>query len=125
MLASAAVVGLVGTTDSARARHFYGDVLGLVELDETPFACVFDANGTTLRVTLVEQVVAAPYTVLGWVVPDVAETIRGLVARGVVFDHHDGMRQDDLGIWESPSGARVAWFKDPDGNILSLTQLRV
>jgi hypothetical protein len=88
----------------------------------SPCAVAFDAHGTQLRVTAVEQRVAAPYTVLGWAVPDIAGTIRDLVARGVAFERYDGMDQDADGVWQAPSGARIAWFQDPDGNVLSLTQ---
>jgi len=90
-------------------------------LTEDPFARAFDAHGTTLRVTLVGEATTAPYTVLGWSVPDIAATIR-ITAVGVVFERFDAMQQDDLGIWLAPSGARIAWFKDPEGNILSISQ---
>jgi hypothetical protein len=83
---------------------------------------VFDANGTLLRVTLVDQVAPAQYTILGWSVVELEERIRILTDRGVVFERFPGMAQDSLGIWTSPTGDRVAWFKDPDGNVLSLSQ---
>ena len=124
MLESADLVAFAATADLARARAFYEGVLGLTVVDDTPIACVLDANGTTLRVTLVGDVVAvAPYTVLGWEVTDIEATIDDLVARGVAFERFDGMAQRDSGVWEAPGGALVAWFKDPDGNVLSLTQL--
>jgi catechol 2,3-dioxygenase-like lactoylglutathione lyase family enzyme len=122
VLESAELVALVASTDLARSRAFYEETLGLPCEDETPLACVFRANGTMLRVTRVEARAPAAYTVLGWIVDDVAATVRGLAARGVAFDRYEGMEQDELGIWRSPSGARVAWFHDPDGNTLSLTQ---
>jgi catechol 2,3-dioxygenase-like lactoylglutathione lyase family enzyme len=122
MLGDADAVAFVATTDPLAARTFYGDVLGLPLVDDSPFAVVFDANGTTLRVTVVHEAVVAPYTVLGWEVADIAATVAELVGRGVVFERFDGMDQDDLGIWNSPSGARVALFKDPQGNVLSLTE---
>jgi catechol 2,3-dioxygenase-like lactoylglutathione lyase family enzyme len=121
MLGSSDLVGFVPTTDLDRARAFYRDTLGLELREETPFAVVFDANGTVLRVTLVEQLTPAPFTVLGWSVADIANLVRRLSGRGVAFERFAGMDQDDLGIWTSPSGAPVAWFKDPDGNTLSLT----
>lgn len=123
MLSDCPLVGFVSTTDTARARQFYVDTLGLSLVEETPYACVLDANGTQLRITTVDAVVAAPYTVLGWTVPDVAATVRALIAAGVATLRYEGMEQDWLGVWASPSGARVAWFRDPDGNILSVTQL--
>jgi catechol 2,3-dioxygenase-like lactoylglutathione lyase family enzyme len=122
VLESSPLVAFVSTADAAGARRFYAETLGLPMLEQTSFACVFDANGTMLRVTVVDEVVRAPYTVLGWGVADLPVAIGELAARGVEFDRHEGMQQDGLGIWQSPSGARVAWFKDPDGNILSLTQ---
>ena len=85
-------------------------------------ACVFDCTGTELRVTLVDSAAAAPYTVLGWNVPDIAGAVRDLAGRGVEFVRYPALQQDALGIWSAPSGARVAWFRDPDGNTLSLTQ---
>jgi hypothetical protein len=75
-----------------------------------------------LRVNLVDQIAVAPYTVLGWTVPDMAGAIGSLHASGVTFERFEGMDQSDLGVWTAPSGAQVAWFKDPDGNTLSITQ---
>ena len=124
MLGSADLVAFVPATDLARARAFYGEMLGLERLDDTPIACVFDAHGTTLRVTLVDQLSAAPYTVLGWTVAGLEEMVRTMRDRGVAFELFPGMVQDDLGIWTSPGGDRVVWFKDPDGNVLSLTEAR-
>jgi catechol 2,3-dioxygenase-like lactoylglutathione lyase family enzyme len=115
------LVGFVSTTSPQRAREFYEGLLGLRLCSESPFALVFDANGTMLRVTTVAELVIAPYTVLGWRVPDIAETVRALGARGVAFLRFEGMDQDELGIWTTPGGDRVAWFHDPDGNTLSLT----
>ena len=122
MLAGDDLIAFVATGDPAGARAFYGDTLGLELVEETPFAVVFRAGATMLRVTIVDAVVAAPYTVLGWAVEDIAARVRELGERGVAFERYAGMEQDELGIWRSPSGARIAWFKDPDGNTLSLTQ---
>ena len=122
MLGSAKLVAFVTVSDAARARTFYRDVLGLRLVSEDTFALVFDAKGTMLRVAIAAQVTAAPYTVLGWDVADIAATVRQLAAAGVRFERYPGMQQDELGIWQSPSGARVAWFKDPDGNTLSVSQ---
>jgi hypothetical protein len=97
-------------------------VLGLRLTSEDKFALVFDANGTSLRVSVVRELVPAGYTVLGWLVPNIEQAVRELTARSVVFQRFDGLQQDDLGIWSAPSGASVAWFRDPDGNTLSLTQ---
>ena len=116
------LIAFMPTTDLMRARVFYGQGLGLKIAGESPIACTFDANGTTLRVIAVEQISPAPYTVLGWNVADIEASIRELTRRGIVFEDFEGVEQDDLGVWRSPGGARVAWFKDPDGNTLSLTQ---
>jgi catechol 2,3-dioxygenase-like lactoylglutathione lyase family enzyme len=122
MLGSSDLVGFVATTDIERARAFYGEVLGLALVEEGPFACVFDAHGTQLRVTPVAELITAPYTVLGWAVSDIVSTVRALDEAGVRFTRYPGMDQDDTGVWNAPSGARVAWFCDPDGNVLSVTQ---
>jgi catechol 2,3-dioxygenase-like lactoylglutathione lyase family enzyme len=122
MLGSSDLVAFVATTDLDRARVFYGEVVGLPVIEQSPFACVFDANGTQLRVTPVNEIRTAPYTVLGWVVDDIVATVKALGAKGVTFERFVGIDQDDNGVWASPSGARVAWFTDPDGNVLSLTQ---
>jgi catechol 2,3-dioxygenase-like lactoylglutathione lyase family enzyme len=122
MLASSKVVAFVATRDAARAKAFYGGVLGLRLISEDGFAVVFDANGTTLRVGIVPELVLAPYTVLGWGVDDIAAAVRGLTAAGVQFERYSFLQQDDLGIWSAPGGAKVAWFKDLDGNVLSLSQ---
>jgi catechol 2,3-dioxygenase-like lactoylglutathione lyase family enzyme len=116
------LIGFVSTTDPGRARQFYGEVLGLELRSESPFALVFDANGTMLRVTRADELVIAPYTVLGWRVADIAQTVGGLNGRGVAFLRFEGMSQDALGVWTTPGGDRVAWFKDPDGNTLALFQ---
>ncbi len=123
MLASSKIVAFVATRDAARAKAFYGGVLGLTLVYDDDFAVVFDAHGTTLRVAIVPEIVVAPYTVLGWNVDDIAKVARGLVAAGVQFERYAWMEQDELGIWSAPGGAKVAWFKDPEGNVLSLSQL--
>jgi catechol 2,3-dioxygenase-like lactoylglutathione lyase family enzyme len=116
-------IAFLPTTDPARARGFYAGTLGLELVDENQFALVFRAGETMLRVTTVAAFQPQPFTVLGWQVPDVEEAIRTLSARGVTFERFDGMEQDALGVWTSPVGGRIAWFKDPDGNTLSVAQL--
>jgi catechol 2,3-dioxygenase-like lactoylglutathione lyase family enzyme len=122
VLANSDLIGFVATSDLDRSRAFYADVLGLTLVEQTPYACVFDADGTQLRVTAVAQVAQPGYTVLGWRVADIAATIDHLVARGVQFTRFEGMEQDDRGVWTTPNGDQVTWFTDPDGNVLSLTQ---
>lgn len=122
MLKNAKIMAFTGTRDAARAKTFYRDQLGLTLVEENSFALVFDAGGTMLRVTNVPELTPAQFTVLGWEVPDITQAVRGLAAKGVAFSRYPGMVQDSDGVWTSPAGARVAWFSDPDGNILSLTQ---
>jgi len=121
-LAGAALMAFVPTLDMAKARPFYETVLGLTLEGSSPFACAFRSGGVLLRVVTVEQLEPYPFTVLGWSVEDLTASVLGLTARGVVFDRFEGVEQDEHGIWAAPGGARVAWFKDPDGNTLSLTQ---
>jgi catechol 2,3-dioxygenase-like lactoylglutathione lyase family enzyme len=122
MLESSDLVAFVAATDLSRARAFYEQTLGLPVVEHHDFACVLDAHGTMLRVTAAPKVAQPGFTVLGWRVGDIAASVRELTARGVIFLRYDGMNQDEDGIWTTPSGARVAWFADPDGNTLSLTQ---
>jgi catechol 2,3-dioxygenase-like lactoylglutathione lyase family enzyme len=124
VLAEADLIAFAAVTDLSRAREFYAQTLGLPVVSEDGYACVFDAHGTMLRVTPVPQAAPPGHTVLGWRVPDIAATTASLASRGVQFHHYDGLEQDDLGIWTAPNGDQVAWFPDPDGNVLSLTQFR-
>lgn len=121
-LAGARMVSFAATANPPRAKKFYGEVLGLKLVEDTPFALVFEANGTTLRVQKTETVTPAPYTVLGWEVDDIRSVIRELRLRGVQFSRYDWMGQDADGVWAAPGGTQVAWFRDPDGNTLSLSQ---
>ena len=123
MLGSAAMVGFVPTVDPDRARYFYQDVLGLPLVADGGFALIFDANGTALRVTTVQDFTPHPFTVLGWEVDDMVGLVRDLASRGVVFERFEdtGIVQDADAIWHTPDGAAVAWFKDPDGNLLSVS----
>ena len=122
MLDTAHVIAFVASVHPDQARVFYKDVLGLTLVDDNPFALVFDANGVMLRVQKVESLAPAVHTTLGWHVPDIRLAMAGLLRHGVAFERYAGLPQDDLGIWSSPSGAQIAWFTDPDGNVLSLTQ---
>lgn len=124
MLSTSAIIAFVATTRVEQARAFYRDTLGLRLVADTPFAQVFDANGTMLRLTPVGEWTPPPFTVLGWQVSDLRGTVRDLAAQGVPFQTYPGMGQDEDGIWTTPDGSQVAWFRDPDGNTLSLTQFR-
>src|SRR5436190_688102 len=110
MLHAHPIIAFVATTNPAGAKAFYGETLGLRFVSEDPFAMVFEAGGTMLRVARVQELKPAGYTVLGWTVPDIANAVRALAARGVAFNRYDGFGQDELGVWTSPSGAKVAWF---------------
>jgi catechol 2,3-dioxygenase-like lactoylglutathione lyase family enzyme len=122
MLNKHQIIAFVATTDTRRAKTFYAKTLGLRLVSEDAFALVFDAAGTMLRVTVVQALQPAVYTILGWVVPDIRRAVRNLERRGVVFRRFADLEQDDFGVWSAPSGACVAWFCDPDGNTLSVTQ---
>jgi catechol 2,3-dioxygenase-like lactoylglutathione lyase family enzyme len=124
ILGGSKLVAFAPTTDAAKARAFYEGVLGLRLIsDEKPFALVFDVGGTMLRVTTVHELKPQQFTILGWSVDNIETTVDRLVAEGVEFNRYKGMNDSDpRGIWNSPSGARVAWFKDPDGNVLGVTQ---
>lgn len=123
LLTTAEVIAFVGVTDAERAKAFYRDKLGLRLTSEEPSrALVFDAGGTTLLASLVEAVPPASYTVLGWMVENIGKAVDELMAKGISFERFQDFAQDDRGVWTGPDGTRVAWFKDPDGNMLSLTQ---
>jgi catechol 2,3-dioxygenase-like lactoylglutathione lyase family enzyme len=121
MLTSEKLVAFVSSTNADHARAFYRDKLGLRLVSEDGFALVFDSNGAPLRVALAKEVKPAQYTVLGWNVKDLRTTVLGLQKAGVTCEIFGFFKQDDLGIWTAPNGDQVAWFKDPDGNILSVS----
>ncbi len=126
ILGGSKLVAFAATTNPEKACAFYEGVLGLrLVADEKPFALVFDANGVMLRVTTVHELKPDAFTILGWNVDDIEETVDRLAGAGVEFNRYAGVNDGDpRGIWNSPSGARVAWFKDPDGNVLSVTEFR-
>ncbi len=117
------MVAFVQITDPDRARTFYRNTLGLKLIaEELPYALVFDANGIMLRLAIAKEKLSFTGTVLGWQVPDAAAAVQALQLAGVQFERYGFMKQDELGIWTTPAGAKVAWFKDPDGNTLSISQ---
>ena len=119
------IIGFLTIVDVGRAKEFYRDKLGLRLLsEEPPFALVFDANGIMLRLGMGKELPPALGTVLGWQVPDIGAAVRDLQQVGIQFERYDNayMKQDKLGIWTTPTGSRVAWFKDPDGNTLSISE---
>jgi catechol 2,3-dioxygenase-like lactoylglutathione lyase family enzyme len=121
-LRDATLVAFGAITDSARATAFYVDTLGLTVRYEDDFALVLDANGVELRLQKVGVLAPAGFTVLGWQVRDVPVVVTALEAQGVTLERYPWFEQDAHGVWQAPSGARIAWFKDPDGNLLSVSQ---
>ena len=123
MLGSNHIVAFVPTTDSNRARAFYEGVLGLKFVADDGFAMVLDANGIMIRVAKVgKEFTPAQFTILGWQVSGIEKIVAGLQAKGVQFERYGFLKQDDLGVWTAPGGSQIAWFKDPDGNVLSLSE---
>src|SRR5581483_1660039 len=122
MFSSSKIVAFVPTRDAAKARAFYEGVLGLTFVKDDGFATVMEANGTKIRVAKVPDFRPAQFTILGWEVPAIEDAVSELHQRGVQFEKFGFFKQDELGIWTAPTGDKVAWFKDPDGNILSLSQ---
>lgn len=121
-LGAADVIAFAPSSDLDRARRFYEGALGLRFVEQNDFACVFDANGTMLRITAVQSHFPADHTILGWRVADITHSVKTLTGHGISFERFDGLGQDEDAVWSTPGGDRVAWFKDPDGNTLSLTQ---
>jgi catechol 2,3-dioxygenase-like lactoylglutathione lyase family enzyme len=123
MVNNGKVMAFLATLDGRRARAFYEKTLGLQVVSDDDFALAVDTGGTMLRIQKVASFAPHAFTALGWEVPDIERSVGEIAAAGVPFERFPGLGQDDRGIWRAPSGARVAWFKDPDGNLLSLTQL--
>jgi catechol 2,3-dioxygenase-like lactoylglutathione lyase family enzyme len=121
VLRNARPVAFLATADAARARSFYEGRLELRLLADEEFALVFELGATTLRIAKVAELTPQPFTVFGWVTEDVDAAVSALGARGITFERFGELEQDELAIWTAPSGARVAWFKDPDANLLSLS----
>ncbi len=122
MLGSTNIVAFVPTKDSEKARAFYEGVLGLRFVKDDGFAMVLDANGIMIRVAKVPQFTPAQFTILGWQVKDIEKVVQGLQKNGVCCEIFGFFKQNELGIWTAPMGDKVAWFKDPDGNILSVSE---
>jgi catechol 2,3-dioxygenase-like lactoylglutathione lyase family enzyme len=122
MLGSTNIVAFVPTRDAEKARAFYEGVLGLRFVKDDGFAMVLDANGILIRVAKMKDFAPAQFTILGWQVSEIETVVRDLQKKGVHFEIFGFFKQDELGIWTAPTGDKVAWFKDPDGNILSVSQ---
>ena len=115
-------VAFLFVADRERAHAFYLGTLGFTLKSADPFGDFIDMGAALLRMTVKPDHEGGPHPALGWHVPDIAAAVTALNARGVAFTIYDGMGQDDLGVWTAPDGTKVAWFADPDGNVLSLSQ---
>ncbi len=122
MLRDSAMMGFIPTTDADGAKAFYCDVLGLEFVEDSGFAVILRGSQGLIRLTRVAEFSPFPFTLLGWSVTDIAGQVKEFSTAGVAFERYSFLEQDELGIWAAPGGAKVAWFKDPDGNVLSLTQ---
>ena len=122
MLSTSPIIGFIPTSDANRARTFYEHTLGLRFLSQDDFALVLESNGTMIRIANAGTFTPAPFTILGWEVQDIQQEVAALTAKGVAFSRYGFLDQDDAGIWSAPGGDKVAWFTDPDGNTLSLSQ---
>ena len=122
MLATSKIIAFVPTTDPLRSRAFYEGILGLHFVKDDGFALVFDANGIMVRVAKGRDFKPAQYTILGWQVTDIENALPEIAMKGVRFEQFGLPGQDKMGIWTAPNGDKVAWFKDPDGNTLGISQ---
>ena len=122
MLSNYGIIGFIPSKDAGRARLFYETVLGLRVISEDGFAVVVESKGTRIRIVKLREFTPAPFTILGWEVSNIEEVVKELAGRGVAFQRYPGIKQDEIGIWTTPDSSRVAWFQDPDGNVLSLSQ---
>jgi catechol 2,3-dioxygenase-like lactoylglutathione lyase family enzyme len=123
MLASGKMVGFIITKDYEAARAFYGGKLGFEFVSLGQFALVMKAGGQHIRISKVPSFTPLQSTVLGWEVPDIKAVVDWLTGRGVAFEKYSFVQDKERGIWTTPDGNQVAWFKDPDGNVLSITEL--
>ena len=122
MLTRSPLIAFIPTKDVTRARHFYEGLLGLRFVSDDSFAIVMDANGTMVRIVRVEDFTPFPFTLLGWKVDDIHQTIREMTRKGVQFLRYPYFEQSPDGVWTAPGGAQVAWFNDPDHNTLSISE---
>lgn len=121
MLSQHKLKAFVSTTQPVKTRQFYIEKLGLKMLSEDHYGLECESNGAHLRIAIVERLTPQPFTVLGWDTIDIVSTVKSLNEKGVTFERYSFIEQDDSCIWTAPGGTRVAWFKDPDGNLLSVS----
>jgi catechol 2,3-dioxygenase-like lactoylglutathione lyase family enzyme len=122
MLSTNPLIAFIPSKDTGRSRSFYEDALGLRFVCDDPFAVVMDSNGTMIRIVRVGEFTPAPFTILGWQVDDIHVKVTELSGKGVQFNRYPYFEQSPDGVWTAPNGAKVAWFPDPDGNVLSVSQ---
>ena len=122
MLSAPQITAFLPTTQPETSKRFYKDILGLQLVSEDDYALEFEGNGAHLRITTVPELNPHPFTVLGFKIKEIDAQVKSLAAKGVTFERYDHFEQNKLGIWTAPSNAKIAWFKDPDGNLLSLTE---
>jgi catechol 2,3-dioxygenase-like lactoylglutathione lyase family enzyme len=122
MLSRCDLIGFIPTKDPAQARIFYEQTLGLRFLSDDIFALVMESKGNMIRIVQVKDFTPFPFTILGWEVANIDNEVAALAARGISFKRYSWLQQSESGVWSAPGGAKVAWFQDPDGNILSLSQ---
>jgi catechol 2,3-dioxygenase-like lactoylglutathione lyase family enzyme len=122
MIAQSPIIAFIPTKDANRARVFYEEQLGLRFVHDDSFAVVMDANGTMIRIARVGEFTPFPFTILGWEVDDIHKTVAELTGKGLQFTRYGFLEQSEDGVWTAPDGPKVAWFVDPDGNTLSLSQ---
>jgi catechol 2,3-dioxygenase-like lactoylglutathione lyase family enzyme len=122
MISQGEMMGFIPTTDAVRARGFYESILGLRFVSDDPFALVVASGETFIRIAKLEEFTPASYTILGWRVDDIESEVQALHSKGVLFRRYPQMQQSLLGVWTAPGGTKIAWFTDPDGNVLSLSE---
>jgi catechol 2,3-dioxygenase-like lactoylglutathione lyase family enzyme len=122
MLSDKTLKAFIPATDAGKAKAFYRDILGLELLSEDEYGMDFDANASLFRISIVRQYNPQPFTIMGWNVPDIFSIIRLLNQRGIYCEIYPSLNQDKSGVWISPAETKVAWFKDPEGNILSVSE---
>lgn len=122
MLSKPTITAFLPTVKPEQSKQFYRNTLGLKLVSEDDYALEFEGNGVLLRITIVDKFNPHPFTVLGFKIEEIVSQVKSLNKKGVEFERYSSFKQDDLGIWTSPSKAKIAWFKDPDGNLLSLTE---
>lgn len=122
MFSNAGLIAFIPSKDANRARSFYEQKLGLRFVSDDGFAIVMDANGTMLRIVRVGDFTPMPFTILGWQVEDIDSILAELKGKGIVFSLYPSLKQSESGVWTAPNGVKVAWFLDPDGNTLSISQ---